>query len=445
MNKLKKIYIKTYGCQMNSYDSDRMLDLFTTQGYQISDSYHNANLVILNTCHIREKASEKVYSELGKINLEKKKMHDNGQKMVIAVAGCVAQAEGQQIIRRANYVDIVVGPQSYHHLVGLVERINNDQKVTKVNLDFIEEKKFDYLPEERSNTQVSAFLSIQEGCDKFCTYCVVPYTRGAEFSRPVVNIIDEAKKLIASGAKEITLLGQNVNAYHGVDSKGQTSNLGKLIMLLDKLEGLERIRYTTSHPMDMHDELYEAHALSKKLMPYLHLPVQSGSNRILKLMNRKHTIEEYLEVIKKLQIARSDIIFSSDFIVGFPDETDTDFIATMDVVREVNYAGCYSFKFSSRIGTPAENMENHIAEEVKSQRLAELQGLINQKQYDFNKKFMSQEIEVLFDRVSDTQSIGRSKYLQPVCVPYKAEYLNQIHQVKITHAGPHSLNGEVIC
>lgn len=430
---------------MNSYDSDRMLELFTNNGYkESSNSYYDADVIILNTCHIREKASEKVYSELGKINKEKKKQK---RKMVIAVAGCVAQAEGDQIINRAPYVDIVVGPQSYHHLIDLVKQTQDNHKINKVNLDFIEEKKFDFLPEERIHNQVSAFLSIQEGCDKFCTYCVVPYTRGAEFSRPQESIIEEAKQLIESGVKEITLLGQNVNAYHGIDKHGNIASLGKLIMNLQELSGLERIRYTTSHPSDMHDELYEAHAGCSKLMPYIHLPVQSGSDKILQLMNRKHKISDYLKVIEKLLIARPDVVFSSDFIVGFPGETDNDFKATIDLVNTVNYAGCYSFKFSSRPGTPAANYDNIVDENIKSQRLQILQNLINQKQYDFNKNFKNKTINVLFDRENQNkdQLIGRSNYLQPICIPYNKKYLNNIHLVKITHAGPHSLNGEVIC
>ena len=333
--------------------------------------------------------------------------------MVIAVAGCVAQAEGDQIIKRAPYVDVIVGPQSYHNLVGLVQRINQNKTIDKVNLDFIEEEKFDHLPEERVQNNISAFLSIQEGCDKFCTYCVVPYTRGAEFSRPAEKIISEAKTLIDSGVKEITLLGQNVNAYHGTDDKGNSISLGKLIMSLEELSGFERIRYTTSHPNDMHDELYEAHAGCKKLMPYLHLPVQSGSNKILKLMNRKHKIETYLEVIKKLEIARPDIVFSSDFIVGFPGETEQDFNDTLKLVEQVNFAGCYSFKFSSRPGTPAANYENHISEEIKSSRLQELQSLINKKQYDFNKSFLDKEISILFDR-KNLWPFLLQKFLRPI-------------------------------
>jgi len=440
----KEIFIKTYGCQMNVYDSLRMEELFTPFGYNISENYDNADLVILNTCHIREKAAEKVYSELGKINITKKKLRENGKHMVVAVAGCVAQAEGDQIVKRAPYVDIVVGPQSYHNLPSIVKKIQNNEDVDKVCLEFIEEEKFDHLSTDRSNNNVSAFLSVQEGCDKFCTYCVVPYTRGAEFSRPVQKIMDEAKKLVDGGAKEINLLGQNVNGYHGVDDKGNPVSLGRLIMMLEGVSGLERIRYTTSHPSDMHDELYEAHAVCSKLMPYLHLPVQSGSNNVLKLMNRKHDRDEYIKAIEKLRVARPDLAFSSDFIVGFPGETDQDFEDTMSLVREIKYSGCFSFKFSPRPGTPAELYEDQIAEEVKSARLAKLQELLNEQQYEFNKTFFGKELDILFERVQGDKIMGRSPYLQPVFVNKEEGLLNQIRKVKITKAGPHSLNAELV-
>ena len=365
--------------------------------------------------------------------------------MIIAVAGCTAQAEGKQITTRAPYVDIVVGPQSYHNLPDLVKKTEANKLTDKVCLDFIEEKKFDYLPEERKNNNVTAFLSVQEGCDKFCTYCVVPYTRGNEFSRPVNKIIDEAKTLIDSGVKEITLLGQNVNAYHGVYKNGKTANLGELIFMLDNLAGLERIRYTTSHPSDMHDMLYEAHATCHKLMPFLHLPVQSGSDKILKLMNRKHKADSYLNIIKKLRIARADIAFSSDFIVGFPNETEEDFQATLDLVKEVKYAQCYSFKFSIRPGTPAANMANQIDPQVSTERLTRLQALLNKQQYEFNQTFVNKEMDILFERYDENHLIGRSPYLQPVIVDYNKTYYKQIKKVKITRSGPHNLNGKVIC
>ena len=441
----KELYIKTYGCQMNAYDSERMKELFTPFGYNIKSDYSNADLVILNTCHIREKAAEKIYSELGKIRIKKEELKLAGKKMIVAVAGCVAQAEGSQIIKRAPFVDIVVGPQSYHNLPHMVKKINNQEKIDKVNLDFTEEEKFDLLPQNRVNKNISAFLSVQEGCDKFCTYCVVPYTRGAEFSRPVDKIIDEAKKLVDSGALEIMLLGQNVNAYHGVDQNGDNINLGQLIKKLDKIEGLKRIRYTTSHPSDMHDDLYEAHATCKKLMPYLHLPVQSGSDSILKAMNRKHSSAEYIKIIEKLRIARPDLAFSSDFIVGFPGETEEDFEKTLEVVKTIKYSGCYSFKFSERPGTPAELYDNKVAEDVKAERLKRLQNLLNEQQYSFNKSMQNLELEVLFERKQGDKIMGRSPYLQAVFIEGgDINLIGQIKKVKITKSTPHSLTGELL-
>jgi tRNA-2-methylthio-N6-dimethylallyladenosine synthase len=442
----KKLFIKTYGCQMNVYDSERMQELFAPFGYNIQDSYEDADLVILNTCHIREKAAEKVYSELGRINQEKERLKITDDKnMVISVAGCVAQAEGDQIIKRAPYVDIVVGPQSYHQLPSLVQKINNNENINPVALEFIEEEKFDLLPKKRGKNNVAAFVSIQEGCDKFCSFCVVPYTRGAEFSRPVEKILSEAKELVETGTKEITLLGQNVNAYHGVNSKGQNTNLGQLIFALEKIDGLMRIRYMTSHPNDMHDDLYEAHALSKKLMPFLHLPVQSGSDRILKLMNRKHNTKSYLDILSKLKIARPDLAFSSDFIVGFPGETDQDFEDTMELVKQVNYSQCFSFKYSPRPGTPAAIKEDQVPEKVKAERLKKLQTLLSAQQFEFNQKFENKELDVLFDRISGDQIIGRSPYLQPIYMPMNKNksVLNQIKKVRITHSGPHSLQSEL--
>ncbi|MBL6621384.1 MAG: tRNA (N6-isopentenyl adenosine(37)-C2)-methylthiotransferase MiaB [Rickettsiales bacterium] len=440
----KELYIKTYGCQMNVYDTERMKELFIPYGYQINDkTYNQADLVILNTCHIREKAAEKIYSELGRIKKQKDLRAKEGKKMYITVAGCVAQAEGKQIIKRAPYVDFVVGPQSYHTLPALIKSKEENGQKEKVKLDFIEEEKFDKLNSNRELNNISAFLSIQEGCDKFCTYCVVPYTRGAEFSRPVSAILDEAKQLVDKGAKEIYLLGQNVNAYHGIDEKGKTSNLGKLIFALEKIDGIKRIRYTTSHPNDMHDDLYEAHAISKKLMPYLHLPIQSGSNRILEKMNRKHDSEKYLRIIEKLRIARSDIAFSSDFIVGFPGETNSDFQDTLDIIKEVKYSGCYSFKYSKRPGTPAELYDNQVSEDIKSERLKILQDLLSSQQYEFNKKFEDKQMEVLFEKKINNQIIARSEYLQPVNLPIDI-CNDKVVKVKIIKANPHSLNAELI-
>lgn len=429
---------------MNVYDSERMADLITPLGYQIADDYHDADMVVLNTCHIREKAAEKVYSELGRINVVKQNLKKTqNRNMLIAVAGCVSQAEGDQITKRAPFVDIVVGPQSYFNFPKLIEEVENGAK-RKVELEFIENKKFDLLPEVKKSDSSAAFLSIQEGCDKFCSFCVVPYTRGAEFSRPVDKILNEAKNLIQNGAKEITLLGQNVNAYHGENDKGINISLGKLIMELNDLDGLDRIRYMTSHPRDMHDKLYEAHATCNKLMPFLHLPIQSGSNKILKLMNRRHDTDFYLDIIKKLRIARPDIAFSSDFIIGFPGETQQDFEDTLNLVKKVNYSQCYSFKYSPRPGTPAAEQTEQVPEAEKAERLQILQSLLNEQQYDFNKKLLGKNIPVLFDRISDKQLIGRSPYLQSVCAIRDDKFHNKLVDVKITHSGPHSLNGEII-
>ena len=421
---------------MNVYDSQRMEELFMPFGYEIIDNYENADLVILNTCHIREKAAEKVYSELGRINQVKQK---RSNPMLISVAGCVAQAEGAQIIKRAPFVDVVVGPQSYHMLPSLVAKIELGLPINKISLEFIEEEKFDLLPEARTNSQISSFVSVQEGCDKFCTFCVVPYTRGAEFSRPVEKIKEEIKTLIEQGCKEITLLGQNVNGYHGQNKEGKVSNLGQLILEIDKIEGLHRIRYVTSHPRDMHDELYEAHATSKKLMPFLHLPVQSGSNKVLKAMNRKHTGEEYLEILKKLKIARPDLMFSSDFIVGFPGETEEDFQDTINLVKQVNYGQCFSFKYSPRPGTPAALKKNQVPEEVKQERLVRLQAILNEQQYNFNKSLIGKEVEVLFERKQGDKLIGRSPFLQSVVIDFQEEFLNKIKKVTINSASPHNL------
>lgn len=439
----KKLYIKTYGCQMNVYDSERMSELLAPLGFKAVDGFEDADLVILNTCHIREKAAEKVYSELGKINKFKKQQ---GSNMLIAVAGCVGQAEGDQITKRAPYVDIVVGPQSYHELPKLVRdhHLKNGKK--SIALDFVEEKKFDLLPEHSTALGPTAFLSIQEGCDKFCSFCVVPYTRGGEFSRPVKDIVKEAVNLSKSGAKEITLLGQNVNGFHGLDDKGNKSNLGRLIYELADIDEIKRIRYMTSHPRDMHDELYEAHATIDKLMPFLHLPVQSGSDKVLKAMNRQHLASEYLDIIKKLKIARPDLAFSSDFIVGFPGETDEDFRATMSLIEEVNYAQCFSFKYSIRPGTPAASSDKQVPEDIKVQRLEELQTLLSKQQHAFNQNAQGKVLDVLFERKGrDGQVIGRSPYLQSVSVKGSFDdLLGKILPVSITHAGPHNLKGKIV-
>ena len=387
--KIKKIYIKTYGCQMNVYDSDRMSDLMTGIGYENIDTPEEANMVLINTCHIREKAAEKLYCDLGRIKKHKEKMQKKGQEMIVAVAGCVGQAEGKEIFKRAPIVDIIVGPESYQTLPDLVGKVLRD-KSKEIDLDFKPDSKFDILKESKEKSAVSSFLSIQEGCDKFCTFCVVPYTRGSEFSRPVQQIITEARNLSNNGAKEIYLLGQNVNAYHGQDLNGKDTNLAQLIKELTKIDNIKRIRYTTSHPRDMDDELITSHGEIDKLMPFLHLPIQSGSNNILKAMNRKHTRQDYFKIIEKLRQARPDIGLSSDFIVGFPGETDQDFEDTLDLVRKVKFTSCYSFKYSPRPGTPAPNLEQ-IDEQIKTQRLEILQNLLAKQQFEFNQQFEGRE------------------------------------------------------
>jgi tRNA-2-methylthio-N6-dimethylallyladenosine synthase len=442
----KKLYIKTYGCQMNVYDSIKMGELLKPHGFEVTEQPEGADMVILNTCHIREKASEKVYSELGRMRDEKLFKKAQGQDMVIAVAGCVAQAEGEEIFKRAPYVDIVVGPQSYQNLPRLLEQTKRD-KGWAIDLEFPLESKFDEITSEVQTQGAAAFLSIQEGCDKFCHFCVVPYTRGAEYSRGVPEIYREAIKLVALGAKEIHLLGQNVSAYHGKAGDGSTWSLGKLIKHLAKIDGLERIRYTTSHPRDMVDEeLFEAHATEPKLMPFLHLPIQSGSSKILESMNRKHTREFYLEKIEKFKAARPDMIFSSDFIVGYPGETEQDFLDTMDMVKAVKYGQCYSFKYSPRPGTPGALLENQVPEDVKTERLARLQELIMKEQKDLNESSIGKIMPVLFQGEGkyDGQIMGRSPYMQSVYVTAPRDMIGTITDVEITEAGQNGLGGKLV-
>ncbi|MDA0902522.1 MAG: tRNA (N6-isopentenyl adenosine(37)-C2)-methylthiotransferase MiaB [Proteobacteria bacterium] len=443
---MKKLYIKTYGCQMNVYDSDRMQDLMLSTGYENTQSPDDADMVIINTCHIREKAAEKLYCDLGRIRQSKENRGDAAKNMIVAVAGCVGQAEGEEIFRRAPIVDIIVGPESYQSLPDLVGKVLRDGS-KQIDLEFKPDNKFDVLKESRDKTTVSSFLSIQEGCDKFCTFCVVPYTRGAEFSRPVDQIYDEALQLVDKGAKEIYLLGQNVNAYHGKAEDGSDFNLAKLIRKIADIEAVERIRYTTSHPRDMDDELIAAHGEIDKLMPFLHLPVQSGSNNILKAMNRKHTRQDYFKIIEKLRKARPDIGLSSDFIVGFPGETDQDFEDTMDLVRQVGFAQCYSFKYSPRPGTPAAQA-GQIDEKIKDQRLAALQKLLTQQQIEFNQQFENVEMPVLFDRKATKiagQIMGKSPWLQSVIIDDpEGKYLNKMVNVKINKSRPSSLIASVI-
>jgi tRNA-2-methylthio-N6-dimethylallyladenosine synthase len=438
---MKKLYIKTYGCQMNVYDSARMADLLAPLGYMPVDGPDGADMVILNTCHIREKATEKVYSELGKLKRLKAARAAAGTPILVAVAGCVAQAEGAEIMARQPAVDIVVGPQSYHRLPEMIARIARGAGHA-MQTDFPAEDKFDSLPEEQATSGPTAFLTIQEGCNKFCTFCVVPYTRGAEFSRPVTQIEDEARRLADKGVREITLLGQNVNAYRGVGPDGSPWNLAQLIRHLARIEGLARLRYTTSHPRDMDDALIQAHADVEVLMPFLHLPVQSGSDRVLRAMNRGHRIEDYLRIVERIRAARSDIALSSDFIVGFPSESDSDFQASLDLVRSVGYASAFSFKYSARPGTPAAAAKQ-IPDSVKDERLQALQGLIAEHQAAFNQSCVGRVFPVLFEKAGRKpgQAAGRSPYLQPVHVEGALSLVGEIRKVRVAAVLTNSLKG----
>ncbi|CAO5682569.1 MAG: tRNA-2-methylthio-N(6)-dimethylallyladenosine synthase [Holosporales bacterium] len=435
---------------MNVYDSDRMRDVLAPLGYAPTEILEDADLAILNTCHIREKAEQKVHSDLGRFNLIKREKQKNGQDLTIAVAGCVAQAEGSEILKQAPYVSLVFGPQTYHQLPEMIAQMmrSNDKKDGPgrgiVNIDFPIEDKFDALPLPEKSP-VSAFLSIQEGCDKFCKFCVVPYTRGAEYSRPVDKILDEAKKLVDLGAIEITLLGQNVNAYHGEHETG-TWSLARLLEELSKINGLKRLRYTTSHPRDITNDLIDAHASIDILMPYLHLPVQSGSNKILKEMNRRHDREFYFDIIERFRKARPDIAFSSDFIVGYPGETDQDFKDTLDLVAHVNYAQAYSFAYSKRPGTPAALMELQVPEELKAERLQELQSLLLSQQLTFNQSFVGTLQLVLFDRIGkkEGQVIGKTPYMQSVPMDAPQRFVGQLVSVQIQSATASSLKGDIV-
>jgi tRNA-2-methylthio-N6-dimethylallyladenosine synthase len=441
---MKRLFVKTYGCQMNVYDSARMAELLTPLGYVAVEEASDADMVILNTCHIREKAAEKIYSELGRLKQMKSAQARAGRRMTIAVAGCVAQAEGREIIARQPAVDIVVGPQSYHRLPELIAKIARDQGHA-LETDFPAEDKFDALPETRTLSGPSAFLTVQEGCDKFCTFCVVPYTRGAEFSRPVAQIEAEAARLAAGGAKEITLLGQNVNAYRGLGPDGDTVGLASLIRRLARI-GIARLRYTTSHPRDMGDDLIEAHRDEHALMPYLHLPVQAGSDRVLAAMNRQHSAKDYLRLVDKIRAARPDIALSSDFIVGFPGETDKDFEATLALVRAVGFVRAFSFKYSPRPGTPAAASENQVPEDVKAARLSVLQELLETQQRAFDNACLGSILPVLFETKGrrDGQAVGRTPYLQPVHVAGAASLIGTIADVEIASVLPNSLGGALV-
>ncbi len=443
----RKVFIKTYGCQMNVYDSGRMADALAADGYAPTEVMEEADLVLLNTCHIREKAAEKVYSALGRLREHKKARAAEGKEFMIGVAGCVAQAEGEEISRREPAVDVVIGPQTYHRLPQALHKARAGERV--VDTEYALEDKFEHLPDPTKvigkPRSVTAFLTVQEGCDKFCTFCVVPYTRGSEVSRPLSQLLAEARRLVDSGVRELTLLGQNVNAWHGEDEAGRATGLGDLLYKLAEIPGLARLRYTTSHPRDMDDRLIEAHRDLRMLMPYLHLPVQAGSDRILKAMNRRHKASEYVALIERIRSVRPDIALSGDFIVGFPGETEADFEDTMNLVRQVNYAQAYSFKYSTRPGTPGADLPDHVAEDVKTERLARLQALLLEQQQAFMQSMIGKTIDLLLEKPGRMpgQLIGRSPWLHSVNVDAKSSQIGDIIQVRITAAGPNSLFAEV--
>ena len=445
MNGPRKLYVKSFGCQMNVYDSRRMADTLAPRGYVETATADDADLVILNTCHIREKAAEKVYSELGRLRRMKDAAAATGRDLVIAVAGCVAQAEGEEIIRRQPAVDLVFGPQSYHRLPELLARAAREGKA--VDTEFPVDDKFGHLAApSRAATQsrgVSAFVTVQEGCDKFCTFCVVPYTRGAELSRPVQKILAEVENLAAAGVREITLIGQNVNAYHGAGPDGRPWSLAQLLYRVAQIAGIDRLRYTTSHPRDMGDDLIAAHRDLPELMPQLHLPVQSGSDRILAAMNRRHSRADYLDIVERLRDGRPDLALTSDFIVGFPGETESDFSATLGLVDDVGFSGAFSFKYSPRPGTPGADMDEQIDEQTKSERLQRLQQAIDRNQAAFNRRCLGCSFDVLFERHGryPGQLVGRSPYLQPVQVTAPAALLGKIATVTITEIASNSLFG----
>ena len=453
----KKLYIKTYGCQMNVYDSGRMADVLAPLGYAPADRPEDADMVILNTCHIREKAAEKVYSELGRLRaLQRERPADAGRQL-IAVAGCVAQAEGEEILRRAPQVDMVVGPQTYHRLPEMVAQVERAGPRGEtggrgvMDTDFPEEDKFDRLPEESAPQGPAAFLSIQEGCDKFCTFCVVPYTRGAEFSRPAAQVLAEARRLAAQGTREITLLGQNVNAYHGEapDGRGESGpgewGLGRLVRELAELEGIERIRYTTSHPLDVDDELIAAHRDVPELMPFLHLPVQSGSDRVLKAMNRRHTADDYRRIVARLREANPDLAMASDFIVGFPGERAEDHAATLQLIADIGFVHAYSFKYSSRPGTPASTMGQPVPEAVKDERLQMVQQLLSEQQKAAHQRTVGRTLPVLLERAGKHpgQLVGRTPYMQSVAVEAPDTRIGRIAQVEVLSVRGNSLHGRL--
>ena len=453
MSEQRKLYVRSFGCQMNVYDAQRMTDTLAREGYVETDSPDDADLVILNTCHIREKAAEKVYSELGRL---RKAQEEAGRQQMVAVAGCVAQAEGAEIIKRARAVDLVVGPQSYHKLPELLAEAEARRsgkagaRAKLVETEFPVEDKFDFLApptrEAIGKRGPTAFVTVQEGCDKFCTFCVVPYTRGAEVSRPLAKILDEVIRLADGGVREITLIGQNVNAYHGLDAAGRPANLAELVRRVADVPGIARVRYTTSHPRDMDEELIAAHRDMPALMPYLHLPVQSGSNRILAAMNRKHDRELFFEIVARVREARPDIAFSSDFIVGFPGESDEDFADTMDLVGRVGFASAFSFKYSPRPGTPAAGMEGQLPEDVKSARIYALQALLDRQKAAFDEACRGRRFDILLEKPGRIpgQLIGRSPYLQSVVVEAPREAIGTLARVEVREVSTKSLSGDIL-
>ena len=447
MSEARKLHVKSYGCQMNAYDSQRMADLLMAEGFVETAAAETAELVILNTCHIREKAAEKVYSELGRIRKWKASAAADGRRMTIVVAGCVAQAEGKEILRRVPLVDIVVGPQNYHRLPALLDRAERGDK--PVDTEFAAESKFDAIEPAAGGAirrrGVTAFVTVQEGCDKFCTFCVVPYTRGAEISRPVEQIITEVRHLARAGVREVTLIGQNVNAYHGAGPDGRAWTLGRLLQRVAELPGIARIRYTTSHPRDVDDGLVAAHRELPQLMPHLHLPVQSGSDRVLAAMNRRHGRGDYLRIVARMRAARPDMAFSSDFIVGFPGETECDFRKTLTIVDEIGYAGAFSFKYSPRAGTPAAAMADQVPEPVKNERLARLQAAIDRNQAAFNARCLGTTLDVLLEKPGRRpgQLVGRSPYLQPVQIMLPESRIGDIVPAAVTEISANSLFGSL--
>ena len=439
----KKYYIKTFGCQMNVYDSQRIANILEGLGYGQASTPRAADLIIFNTCHIREKAAEKVFSDLGRINLIKQERAAEGLDTIIGVVGCVVQAEDEEIAKRAPFVDFATGPLTYHRIPEILAKVSRRRGISIIDTDFPAVAKFDYLPENKASGGCS-YLAVQEGCNNFCTYCVVPYTRGAEYSRPVGKVVEEARRLVETGSLEINLLGQNVNSYHGEDENGKERNLAYLLRRLAEIDGLKRIRYTTSYPADVDDDLIACHRDLDKLMPYLHLPIQSGSDRILKAMNRRHGLADYLKIVDKLKQANPAIGMSSDFIVGFPGETDQDFAATLDVVRKVEYNQAFSFKYSRRPGTPAAVMPMQVEEKVKKERLDILQDLLFSYQLKFNKQSVGKIMPVLFETKGrhSGQLIGRTPYMQNLHAELGKENLNKIVNIKVTEATTNSLSGK---